>query len=517
MLVFLNASNKPLTNANVKVLGHNDKIPKFDLSWFEILLKNVFVVDRKSYEQFEEILSEYEQKLNQIGAIEKRNVSLIDNKNIQKYFVNSLGKLNSIGVLPIFKILTKEHPNLNIAILTGSLFVIPKSKAENLYGLCYSRELNADKLKFKQFEMNENYIEVSMPEKMRNDVMNCISKLFEVGEINLIVGTKSLLGEGWDEPSINSLILATFVGSYMLSNQMRGRAIRVNSNSHKTANIWHLVCVCDNINGDSSIENADLNLLKRRFESFTGIGYNNSYVSSGLGRLGNFDDPYTQMLLLPGLLRYIEEVEPFTSDWLVSKAFIRAIIIAIVLLLILIIGIIPRILTFLVELGFVIYIACKAKKIKQLSTPESTVKAISEILLNQLIRTRNVKTSASKIKIKTQNNNGRVSAWIEGASLQESNLFITCLTEIFSKTESQRYIISTKRNNLTRYYNIPKIFSNNKENAQSFADLWSKAIGKVELIYTKSAEGRKELLKARMQNMNLKDKMSRKQKMTDWK
>ena len=588
MLVFLNASNKPLTNANVKVLGHNDKIPKFDLSWFEILLKNVFVVDRKSYEQFEEILSEYEQKLNQIGAIEKRNVSLIDNKNIQKYFVNSLGKLNSIskivdvelnnlkndmrmvvltdyirkeyittedieidkiGVLPIFKILTKEHPNLNIAILTGSLFVIPKSKAENLYGLCYSRDLNADKLKFKPFEMNENYIEVSMPEKMRNDVMNCISKLFEVGEINLIVGTKSLLGEGWDEPSINSLILATFVGSYMLSNQMRGRAIRVNSNPHKTANIWHLVCVCDNINGDSSIENADLNLLKRRFESFTGIGYNNSYVSSGLDRLGNFDGPYTQEKV-QNLNNYIitnsndrakmfnnwqnavenktdnmqmteeleiEEVEPFTSDWLVSKAFIRAIIIAIVLLLILIIGIIPRILTFLVELGFVIYIACKAKKIKQLSTPESTVKAISEILLNQLIRTKNVKTPASKIKIKTQNNNGRVSAWIEGASLQESNLFITCLTEIFSKTESQRYIISTKRNNLTRYYNIPKIFSNNKENAQSFADLWSKAIGKVELIYTKSAEGRKELLKARMQNMNLKDKMSRKQKMTDWK
>ena len=38
----------------------------------------------------------------------------------------------------------------------------------------------------------------------------------------------------------------------------------------------------------------NLNLLKRRFESFTGIGYNNSYVSSGLDRLGNFDGPYTQ-------------------------------------------------------------------------------------------------------------------------------------------------------------------------------------------------------------------------------
>ena len=397
--------------------------------------------------------------------------------------------------------------------------------------------------------MNTNYVEVSMPEKIRNDVMNCISKLFEVGEINLIVGTKSLLGEGWDEPSINSLILATFVGSYMLSNQMRGRAIRVNSNPNKTANIWHLVCVCDNVDGESSIENADLNLLKRRFESFTGIGYNNSYVSSGLDRLGNFDGPYTPEKV-KNLNEYmlsnsndrakmfknwqsavenrndnmqmteeleLEGVSPFTSDWLVSKSFIRAIIFAIILLIVLIIGIIPRILTFLMELGIVIYIISKAIKIKKLSTPESTVKAISEVLLSQLIRTRNIKTQSSKIKIKTSNENGKISAWIEGASLQESNIFITCLTEIFSKVESQRYIISTKRNNLSRYYNIPRIFSNNKENAQSFADSWTQKIGKVELIYTKSAEGRKELLKARMQDMNLKDKISRKQKMVDWK
>ena len=71
----------------------------------------------------------------------------------KEYITTEDIEIDKIGVLPIFKILTKEHPNLNIAILTGSLFVIPKSKAENLYGLCYSRELNADKLKFKPFEM----------------------------------------------------------------------------------------------------------------------------------------------------------------------------------------------------------------------------------------------------------------------------------------------------------------------------------------------------------------------------
>lgn len=588
MLVFLNHANKDVGRANISILGHNKKIPNFDLSWFEILLKNVLINDRKNYENYEEVLSQYEKRLNQIGAIEKKNVSLVDNKTIQKYFVNSLGKLNSIskiidiernnlgqdmrmviltdyirkeyatteniqidkiGVLPIFKMITNEKPTLNMAVLTGSLFVIPKSKAENLYGLCYSRGINADKLKFKIFTINENYIEVDMPETMKNDVMNCISKLFEVGELNLIVGTKSLLGEGWDEPSINSLILATFVGSYMLSNQMRGRAIRVNPNPNKTANIWHLVCVCDSLDGKSNIENADLNLLKRRFESFTGIGYNNSYVSSGLGRLGNFDGPYTEEKVnnLNSFMAQnsndrakmfqnwqnavenksdnmqmteeleVEDIEPFSSDWLVSKNLIICIIVAVILLLVFFIGIIPRFLTFLVEVGLVIYIIAKVRRIKRLSNSSETVKAISDVLLEALVKYRSIKTPLSKIKIKTESSNQKVSAWIEGASLQESNLFISCLTEIFSKTESQRYIISTKRNNISRYYNIPKVFSNNKENAQSFVNIWMKKIGKVELIYTKSAEGRKELLKARMQNIELKDKMSRRQKLADWK
>lgn len=588
MLIFLNYANKDIGKSNVSILGHNRKIPTFDLSWFEILLKNVFIVDRKNYENYEEILSEYEKRLNQIGAIEKKNVSLIDNKTIQKYFLNSLGKLNSIseiidieqnnlgnemrmviltdyirkeyatteeiqidkiGVLPIFKMITSKRPNLNMAVLTGSLFVIPKSKAENLYGLCYSRGINADKLKFKTFVMNENYVEVDMPETIKNDVMNCISKLFEVGELNLIVGTKSLLGEGWDEPSINSLILATFVGSYMLSNQMRGRAIRVNSNPNKTANIWHLVCVCDSLDGESNIENADLNLLKRRFESFTGIGYNNSYVSSGLERLGNFDGPYTQEKVnnLNAFMAQnsndrskmfqnwqnavenksdnmqmteeleMEDVKPFSSEWLVSKSLIICIVIAVILLFILLIGIIPRFFTFLVEAGLVAYIVYKINKIKTLSNSSETVKAISGVLLECLTRSRLIKTPISKIKIKTESSNQNVSAWIEGASLQESNLFITCLKEIFSKAENQRYIISTKRNNISRYFNIPKIFSNNKENAQGFVNIWMKKIGKVELIYTKSAEGRKELLKARMQNIELKDRISRKQKLADWK
>ena len=58
-----------------------------------------------------------------------------------------------------------------------------------------------------------------------------VGDLFEKGEIQILVGTKSLLGEGWDAPCVNSLILASFVGSFVLSNQMRGRAIRIDRNN----------------------------------------------------------------------------------------------------------------------------------------------------------------------------------------------------------------------------------------------------------------------------------------------
>ena len=71
-----------------------------------------------------------------------------------------------------------------------------------------------------------------------------MTRLFRDGHIRLLVGTQALLGEGWDAPSINTLVLASNVGSYMLSNQMRGRAIRTDpADPAKVANIWHLATV----------------------------------------------------------------------------------------------------------------------------------------------------------------------------------------------------------------------------------------------------------------------------------
>ena len=69
-------------------------------------------------------------------------------------------------------------------------------------------------------------------------------------------------------PVVNSLIVASYVGSFMLTNQMRGRAIRSDkTDPKKAASIWHVVAVdFTTRSGDG-----DMQQLQRRFSHFVGL------------------------------------------------------------------------------------------------------------------------------------------------------------------------------------------------------------------------------------------------------
>lgn len=112
---------------------------------------------------------------------------------------------------------------------------------------------------------------IHQAEQLKHLIVYIVTQIFQAGEIEVLIGTKSLLGEGWDAQAINALILASFVGSFVLSNQMRGRAIRTQKgNLENTGNIWHLVC----IDPSNPTGGKDLELLKRRFRSFVGVSNN---------------------------------------------------------------------------------------------------------------------------------------------------------------------------------------------------------------------------------------------------
>lgn len=228
---------------------------------------------------------------------------------IKKDYVHDIGtskKFTSIGTVPIFeKVRTSLPNNVRICLLSGTLVIIPnilidilKSKAD-----IYEVEIDTKELS------NVEYSIVSFKGNNKKKVF-ILTALFNEGHIDILIGTKSLLGEGWDSPYINTLILASFVGSFMLSNQMRGRAIRINpSNPNKVASIWHLATIeptskvgdfkdvfniANYIDESHNITSTDFDLLKRRFETFIGPAYKDEYVASGIERLDYIHGPYNK-------------------------------------------------------------------------------------------------------------------------------------------------------------------------------------------------------------------------------
>ncbi len=71
-----------------------------------------------------------------------------------------------------------------------------------------------------------------------------ITDLFQQGVTRCLVGTRGLLGEGWDASKINVLIDLTTVTTSMSVNQLRGRSIRLDSDDPaKLADNWDVVCL----------------------------------------------------------------------------------------------------------------------------------------------------------------------------------------------------------------------------------------------------------------------------------
>ncbi len=71
-----------------------------------------------------------------------------------------------------------------------------------------------------------------------------ITEQFQRGLTKCLVGTRGLLGEGWDANKINVLIDLTTITTSMTVNQLRGRSIRLDADdAEKVANNWDVVCL----------------------------------------------------------------------------------------------------------------------------------------------------------------------------------------------------------------------------------------------------------------------------------
>lgn len=599
VLIFLNSLGKIVTETHLEVIGDKKfKVPQLTYEWIEILLSFYLFEDKENFLAFEEHKERLINKLKRNGLLERKSINFQHNQKVNRFISTSLGKLqsidrivdveyntlgsnlrmviltdyirreflinenqnnlvlNKIGVLPIFEQLRRTNKkNMKLGILSGSLVLIPSTALNAL--LNASKKLGIDNLSYSNLVFDNNYLIINSNEKLKHDIVQLITQIFEQGEIEVLVGTKSLLGEGWDAPTINSLILASFVGSYVLSNQMRGRAIRSDRNNpNKTGNIWHLVCV-DHTAQDGG---DDLQLLKRRFKSFVGV--NNSEevsIENGISRL-NLPESFSRIdiensnnktikiasqreslkkkwndALINGVALTEEIKVPFPDDkdykGIKSLYYNKTIANLMAALGSSLLGFSQGILEglgrsarnihsredffrYLMIIGVVgvLFFGHRFYKTFRMFIKyrdiSKDIQQIGEALLESLIKIGAIQTEYSKLFVKSSVDSfGAIYCHLDGGTTFEKSTFIKALQEILASIDNPRYLIIRKSLFLRvisqkDYHSVPELIGQNKKAAEYFERQWSRFVGTCELIYTRTIEGRKILLKSRINSLS---------------
>ncbi len=583
ILIYLQSRNVLFPSRLQRLLGAK-RLPNMSTEWMERLLQGFLYDDADSYlcdKTYREMLTD---QLKAQGLIEKRKVVMTKSAAIEKLLTNSLGKCNSIrdivfheyqttgdvlrllvltdyirkeyekslgneacdvnalGVLPFFEMLRRENAkkggHIRFGVLCGTIVIIPAEARKAL-----EREVaDCGKVTFSKVgNLDESdYLKVTAVGDA-HFLTGAVTNIFAQGAMQVLIGTKSLLGEGWDSPCINSLILASFVGSFMLSNQMRGRAIRVwRDEPDKTSNIWHLVCLKPwnevQKNPEDGISE-DYTLLERRMEHFLGLHYTEDTIENGMDRLSIVKPPFNKMkvdsmnkkmLAMSGQRATLKErwdrslavydkmdvvdEDEVADKFVTSVVFWDAIRTMILAGIAMLIGVIltagiakatndPM----LSGVGFV-FIVCgitagmiRFPKVFMLGSPLRRLKAFGNGIRKALELQNLLEEPHSKVV--TENAGPDIhTVYLSGGSGRDKALFAQCVNEFFAAIDNQRYLLVKAKGHrgLDGFYAVPECFAKRKEDAQNFAQCMKPYIGNYELVYTRNESGRALLLEGRV-------------------
>ncbi|AFL80810.1 DNA/RNA helicase, superfamily II [Aequorivita sublithincola DSM 14238] len=594
ILIYLNSIAFEIPPEKIELLGVKPKnitFPSLSYEWVEALLQPILVDERELFIEDEILLKAIEKELRKIGTFDNKRVNLVGENNlyrslsqspsklksiveitkiessnlgnslrmvilsdyIRKEFLDfkygdSLSEINKLGVIPIFQHLRnaiKSNESLKLqksklAVLTGSLILIHNSLVDELTAKISAEAFTQSIL------WDTEYIIINPTVSGKKEMVSAMTQLFEEGFIEVLIGTKSLLGEGWDAPAINTLILASFVGSFVTSNQMRGRAIRVNPlKPEKVANVWHIACV----DPTSEFGGADIETLTRRFDAFCGISLEGkSYIENGIERLGIANEfseievlnekmkslslnrknvkqrwetalEEGKILIRELKLNFDEKSTSGKSKKLYYRDLVKYAFVELsVLLLITLPELFINNFMALFSKGILYFFYAVFGGLAVLFLPK-TIKALklyiqygrrdkqlfkfAEALKTAMVEKGIIKTPPSELKVVIEEfDQGDISCFLKGATVKESLLFINYLEEIIAPVENPRYIITQaswfkKRLKISNYYNVPKVFAERKSDADLFFEHWKNFNGNAILTFTRNTEGRKLLLKAR--------------------
>ena len=139
-------------------------------------------------------------------------------------------------------------------------------------------------------------------------------------------------------------------------------------------------------------------------------------------------------------------------------------------------------------------------------TPERSIRQIGQAILDALEYEGSIDSHAAEFRVYSdRNQDGSVFCWVGGGTSIEQASFLRALRETLSPVDNPRYLLARRR--IWRffredYFAVPDVLARKKEFAEVFARRWNRFVGPVQLVFTRTPEGRKLLLRARNHSLS---------------
>ncbi len=507
-------------------------LPAFDLRWFAELLSGLYFGPGES-ESGNPELELWRQRLHEMGVIHKKRVLFEPSEEREKALARSVRKLDAIsdilahesatlrdrlravvlcdhirardfpsglgpaaenpfvrlGVVPAFESVRRLRlPHVRPAILTGTLMAIPADCRAAFLAGCADAGVVGDRLSFLPFDHDPGFLRLTFGDADRHAAVGVMTRLFEDGGVNALFGTAALLGEGWDAPAVNTLVIASTIGSYVLSNQMRGRAIRaLRDDPDKTANIWHLATISDH---DRDGPASDFGKLRRRFEAFAGLdsprGDEPPVIEVGLARLGLADAPREAEVPARNAAMFARATdrETMRRHWPLAvmgktKRRVRAVRE---------LAVVSR----KMESRF----SARFRESRLLGPfyrwlVGNRMENIARVVFESLRNADHLAPECPLDALVCRFEGGKCHAGLAARPAREQTVFSRSMLELFDPFVARpRYFIVTK----TDIYGVPALLGARAELAKAFSRLWRRHVGSHDLHYFDTPPGRRALL-----------------------
>jgi len=311
----------------------------------------------------------------------------------------------------------------------------------------------------------------------------------------------------------------------------------------KTANIWHLVCVEPGAFGPGE----DYELLARRCAAFAGVSATAPVIENGTNRLGIGNPPFTpeqiddrnrqtcaraldragvhrqwKLALDAGTTKQmvdgLEAANESLPKGFVLSNTIAALLVEGVSIFFIVVGQLmrglgrvprserdwPYTIVIVMSIAAVVcipWICLAGWRWLRHGTPEGSIKQIGRAVLEALEYSGAIDRRAGEFRVYAdRQNDGTVIWWIGGGTGREQTTFLEGMRQILRPIDNPRYLLA--RGRVWRffredYFAVPDVLAQKKECAQFFAKQWQKLVGPVQLVFTRTPEGRRLLLRAR--------------------